>query len=235
VNAQPDSAQAERHLLVVDDDDRIRGLLKEFLARAGFRVTTAADAASARRQLAAIDFDLVVLDVMMPGEDGFSLIRWLRGGGPVRAIPVLMLTARDAAGDRIEGLTLGADDYLPKPFEPQELVLRIEAILRRAGAPAAGAKRLSLGRCSFDVARGELICGEAAVRLTEAEARLLRRLASNAHAPVDRLDLARETADASGRAVDVQVTRLRRKIEADPRTPRYLQTVRGIGYMLAPD
>lgn len=225
----------ERHLLVVDDDDRIRGLLKEYLARSGFRVTAAKDAGSARRQLVTLNFDLVILDVMMPGEDGFSLIRWLRGGGPSRATPVLMLSARDAPGDRIEGLSLGADDYLPKPFEPQELVLRIEAILRRAGAAPAGARRLSLGRCSFDVARGELMCGEAPVRLTEAEARLLRRLASNAHAPVDRMDLARETADASGRAVDVQVTRLRRKIEADPKAPRYLQTVRGVGYMLAPD
>jgi two-component system phosphate regulon response regulator OmpR len=225
----------ERHLLVVDDDDRIRALLKEYLARAGFRVTTAPDAAGARRQLAAIDFDLLILDVMMPGEDGFSLIGWLRGDGPSRATPVLMLTARDATDDRIRGLSLGADDYLPKPFEPQELLLRIEAILRRAGAAPAGARRLSLGLCSFDVARGELLRGEDVVRLTEAEARLLRRLASNAHAPVDRLDLARETADASGRAVDVQVTRLRRKIEADPRVPRYLQTVRGIGYMLAPD
>jgi two-component system phosphate regulon response regulator OmpR len=198
-------------------------------------VTTAPDAAGARRQLAAIDFDLLILDVMMPGEDGFSLIGWLRGDGPSRATPVLMLTARDATDDRIRGLSLGADDYLPKPFEPQELLLRIEAILRRAGAAPAGARRLSLGLCSFDVARGELLRGEDVVRLTEAEARLLRRLASNAHAPVDRLDLARETADASGRAVDVQVTRLRRKIEADPRVPRYLQTVRGIGYMLAPD
>ena len=235
MNASADRPGTERHLLVVDDDDRIRALLKEYLARSGFRVTTAADAAGARRQLAVIDFDLMILDVMMPGEDGFSLIRWLRGGGPARATPVLMLTARDAASDRIEGLSLGADDYLPKPFEPQELLLRIEAILRRAGAPPAGAKRLSLGHCSFDIARGELLRGEDPVRLTEAEARLLRRLASNAHAPVDRLDLARETADASGRAVDVQVTRLRRKIEVDPRAPRYLQTVRGIGYMLAPD
>jgi two-component system phosphate regulon response regulator OmpR len=235
VNASTDPAAMERHLLVVDDDDRIRALLKEYLNRSGFRVTTAADAAGARRQLAAIDFDLMILDVMMPGEDGFSLIRWLRSDGPSRTTPVLMLTARDATGDRIEGLSLGADDYLPKPFEPQELLLRIEAILRRAGAPATGARRLSLGLCSFDVARGELLRGEEAVRLTEAEARLLRRLASNAHAPVDRLDLARETADASGRAVDVQVTRLRRKIEVDPKAPRYLQTVRGVGYMLAPD
>ena len=222
-------------MLIVDDDDRIRSLLKEYLTRSGFRVTAAPDAAGARRQLAVVDFDLLILDVMMPGEDGFSLMRWLRAGGPARATPVLMLTARDGTSDRIEGLSLGADDYLPKPFEPQELLLRIEAILRRAGAPAAGARRLSLGGCSFDMARGELLRGEDPVRLTEAEARLLKRLASNAHAPVDRMDLARETADASGRAVDVQVTRLRRKIEVDPRAPRYLQTVRGIGYMLAPD
>ena len=236
MNAQADPGAPGRHLLVVDDDDRIRGLLKEYLARSGFRVTAAPDAAAARRVLAVIDFDLMVLDVMMPGEDGFALMRWLRAGGPSRATPVLMLTARDAAGDRIEGLSLGADDYLPKPFEPQELLLRIEAILRRAAAaPAAGGRRLSLGRFSFDVGRSELLDGATPVRLTEAEAQLLRRLAANANAPVDRLVLARETADASGRAVDVQVTRLRRKIEDDPKTPRYLQTVRGIGYMLAPD
>jgi two-component system phosphate regulon response regulator OmpR len=146
-----------------------------------------------------------------------------------------MLTARDSATDRIEGLRLGADDYLPKPFEPEELLLRIEAILRRAGAQPQAAERLTLGRCSFDPGRGELSRDEEPVRLTEAETRLLRRLAANAHAPVDRIELARETADPSGRAVDVQVTRLRRKIEADPKAPRYLQTVRGIGYMLAPD
>ncbi|HEY2659089.1 MAG TPA: response regulator transcription factor [Caulobacteraceae bacterium] len=235
MNARVGADSRERHLLVVDDDDRIRDLLREFLARAGFRVSVAADAAAARRLLAALEFDLLVFDVMMPGEDGFSLTRWVRAHAPSRLTPVLMLTARDAADDRIEGLTLGADDYLAKPFEPQELLLRIEAILRRTAAKPAGERRLSLGRCSFDVDRGELLEGEAPVRLTEAEAQLLRRLAANAHAPVDRLDLARETADASGRAVDVQVTRLRRKIEVDPKAPRYLQTVRGVGYMLAPD
>jgi two-component system phosphate regulon response regulator OmpR len=229
------NAQGERHLLIVDDDDRIRSLLKEYLAGAGFRVSAAGDAAAARRMLSMFDFDLIVLDVMMPGEDGFSLTGWLRKAGPSRATPVLLLTARDGAEDRIEGLRRGADDYLPKPFEPEELLLRIEAILRRTGAPAAGRERLSLGRCSFDPARGELMRGDEHVRLTEAEARLLRRLSANAHAAVDRLDLARETADPSGRAVDVQVTRLRRKIEADPKAPRYLQTVRGVGYMLAPD
>jgi two-component system phosphate regulon response regulator OmpR len=229
------ASEGERHLLVVDDDDRIRSLLKEYLTGAGFRVSAAGDAAAARRMLSMFDFDLLVLDVMMPGEDGFSLTEWLRKAGPSRATPVLLLTARDGADDRIEGLRRGADDYLPKPFEPEELLLRIEAILRRTGAPAAGRERLRLGHCSFDPARGELMRGDEHVRLTEAEAKLLKRLSANAHAPVDRLDLARETADPSGRAVDVQVTRLRRKIEADPKAPRYLQTVRGVGYMLAPD
>jgi two-component system phosphate regulon response regulator OmpR len=225
----------DRHLLVVDDDDRIRDLLKEFLTRAGFRVSGAADAAAAKRLMTAMAFDLLVFDVMMPGEDGFALTRWVRTAAASPQTPILMLTARDAADDRITGLTLGADDYLAKPFEPQELVLRIEAILRRAGARPAVEARLYLGQCSFDLGRGELMRGDAPVRLTEAEARLLRRLAANVHAPVDRLVLARETADPSGRAVDVQVTRLRRKIEADPKVPRYLQTVRGVGYMLAPD
>jgi two-component system phosphate regulon response regulator OmpR len=234
VNAQADSPR-ERHLLVVDDDDRIRSLLKEFLSGAGFRVTGASDAAAARRLLASFDFDLLIFDVMMPGEDGFSLMRWVRAAAHARLAPILMLTAKDAADDRIEGLSLGADDYLAKPFEPRELLLRIEAILRRTTARAGGSEPVSLGRCRFDPVRGELTCDERPMKLTEAEARLLRRLASNAHAPVDRMDLARDAADASGRAVDVQVTRLRRKIEADPRAPRYLQTVRGIGYMLAPD
>jgi two-component system phosphate regulon response regulator OmpR len=235
MNARAKAPSRERHLLVVDDDDRIRALLKEYLARAGFRVTVAADAAAARRILETLDFDLLVFDVMMPGEDGFSLTRWVRGGAHSRQTPVLMLTARDSSGDRIEGLSLGADDYLAKPFEPQELLLRIEAILRRTGSRSTGAERLSLGQCSFDPDRGELLLADEPVRLTEAEARLLKRLAANAHTAVDRLDLARETADPSGRAVDVQVTRLRRKIELDPKAPRYLQTVRGVGYMLAPD
>ena len=231
----PRAQPRERHLLVVDDDDRIRGLLKEYLTRSGFRVTGAADAASARRLLGTLDFDLLVFDVMMPGEDGFSLAKWVREAGPSRQTPVLMLTARDGSEDRITGLTLGADDYLAKPFEPQELLLRIEAILRRAGARPGGARVLELGACRFDLDRGELTRDGELIRLTEAETRLLRRLASNAHVAVDRLDLAQETADSSGRAVDVQVTRLRRKIEDDPKAPRYLQTVRGVGYMLAPD
>ncbi len=222
----------ERHLLVVDDDNRIRDLLKEYLNRAGFRVTGAADAASARRLMETLDFDLLVFDVMMPGEDGFSLTRWVRERADT---PVLILTARGMAGDRIEGLTIGADDYLQKPFDPQELLLRIEAILRRTGAKPRPGGRVQLGRCAFDLDRGELFRDEALVRLTEAETQLMRRLANSPHAAVDRLDLARDTADITGRAVDVLVTRLRRKSEDDPKAPRYLQTVRGVGYMLAPD
>lgn len=225
-----------RHLLVVDDDDRIRELLKAYLSREGFRVTTAANAAAARKMLESFDVDLAVFDVMMPGEDGVSLTRWLRGrGGTAGRTPVLMLTARGEPEDRIAGLQVGADDYLGKPFEPQELLLRIEAILRRSGERAPPGGRLSLGACQFDLTRGELIHQGELVKLTEGEAVLLRRLAQNPHEPVDRLELARDTVDPSGRAVDVQVTRLRRKIEAEPKAPRYLQTVRGVGYMLAPD
>jgi two-component system, OmpR family, phosphate regulon response regulator OmpR len=222
----------QRHVLVVDDDDRIRDLLRRFLTRSGFRVTAAADAAAARRLAETLDFDLVVVDVMMPGEDGFSLTRWLRRRG---STPVLILTARGLPDDRIEGLSLGADDYLAKPFEPQELLLRIEAILRRAGPKPSGPRRVALGAFAFDLERAELSRDGAPVRLTEAEAQLLKTLAQNAHAPVDRLDLAGDGAEAGMRAVDVQVTRLRRKLEADPKNPRYLQTVRGVGYMLAPD
>jgi len=232
-----DEALKGRHLLVVDDDDRIRDLLKEYLSRAGFRVTAAPGGAAARKLMDTLDFDLAVFDVMMPGEDGFSLTRWVRdrSGAPGRT-PVLMLTARGLAEDRIEGLRTGADDYLAKPFEPEELLLRIEAILRRAnGQAAAPAGPLGLGVCRFDPERGELTREGALVRLTEGEAQLLKRLSRSPHEPVDRLELAKDTVDPSGRAVDVQVTRLRRKIEDDPKAPRYLQTVRGIGYLLAPD
>jgi two-component system phosphate regulon response regulator OmpR len=225
-----------RHLLIVDDDDRIRELLKEYLARAGFRVTAAAGGAPARKLIGTLDFDLAVFDVMMPGEDGFSLTRWLREQrAPAGRTPVLMLTAMGEPSDRIEGLKLGADDYLAKPFEPEELLLRIEAILRRAQDRPAQGGPLSLGRCQFDPDRGELACDGEPVKLTEAEVALLRQLARSPHEAVERLELARDTVDPSGRAVDVQVTRLRRKIEADPKAPRYLQTVRGIGYRLAPD
>ena len=224
-----------RHLLVVDDDDRLRDLLKEYLIRGGFRVTTAAHAESARRLFELLDFDLVVMDWMMPGEDGLSLTRWLRGRS---STPVLILTARGAPDDRIQGLSTGADDYLGKPFEPQELVLRIEAILRRAGGRAQPERRVALGRYAFDLDRGELSEGDDRIRLTEGEAKLLRRLAVSAHQPVERFELMAALGgedDGAGRAVDVHVTRLRRKVEPDPKAPRYLQTVRGVGYLLSPD
>lgn len=223
---------ARRHLLVVDDDDRIRDLLRRFLVREGFRVTVASDAAAARRLFEQFDFDLIVLDVMMPGEDGFAFTQWLRKRA---AVPVLILTARGLPDDRIEGLSLGADDYLAKPFEPQELLLRIEAVLRRAGPASAGPRQLRLGDCLFDLDRSELSRRGAPVRLTETEAQLLAALARNAHAPVDRFELAGGQDDANARAVDIHVTRLRKKLEVDPKNPRYLQTVRGVGYMLAPD
>lgn len=232
-----------RHLLVVDDDDRIRGLLKEYLSRAGFRVTAASDAVGARRMLGALDFDLMILDVMMPGEDGLSLTRAIRADpGPKAQTPILMLTARGMADERIEGLASGVDDYLPKPFDPQELLLRIEAILRRTGGRRQRAsQRLALGHCSFDLTRGELLIADQPVRLTEAESHLLRRLAQSPNVAIDRLELAKgagpipDVENGAGRAVDIHVTRLRRKIEADPKNPRYIQTVRGVGYMLAPD
>jgi two-component system phosphate regulon response regulator OmpR len=221
---------------VVDDDDRLRDLIKRLLTRAGFRVTTATGADAARKLLELFDVDLIVLDVMMPGETGFELTSWLRAQpGRKGRTPVILLTARGLPDDRIEGLSLGADDYLAKPFEPEELVLRIGAILRRAAERPAPPRRLSLGLCSFDMDRGELTREDAPVRLTRAEVELLRRLAREPHAPVERRYLASGEGEGEGRAVDIQVTRLRRKIEANPKNPRYLQTVRGVGYMLAPD
>jgi two-component system phosphate regulon response regulator OmpR len=230
-----DAGAERRHLLVVDDDAGLRELLKEYLAGSGFRVTTAQNAASARRFLEGVHFDLLIIDVMMPGEDGLAFARWIRNrAGVAGAAPILILTARGAPDDRIEGLSTGADDYLAKPFEPRELVLRIEAILRRTGAATGEEHPVRLGRCQFDPARGELTADGAPVRLTDAETSLLRVLARAANGAVDRQHLV-GGGDASGRAVDIQVTRLRRKIESDPSNPRYLRTVRGRGYMLTPD
>lgn len=233
------SGDPAAHLLVVDDDERIRGLLQKFLVRGGFLVSVARDAAQARRLLTGLEFDLIVLDVMMPGEDGIALTRDLRRH---MTTPILLLTARGESGNRIEGLEAGADDYLVKPFEPKELLLRINAILRRvpqARAADAGPKVLHLGAVRYDVDRGELWNGAEIVRLTATEAALMRIFAAQAGAPVSRErlvgDLGRDEGQAQERAVDVQITRLRRKIEADPKQPRYLQTVRGAGYMLAPD
>jgi two-component system phosphate regulon response regulator OmpR len=228
-------AQPEAHILVVDDDERIRTLLTRYLARSGFYVSAARDAAHARRLLAGLQFDLLIVDVMMPGEDGFSFTASLR---PEIDTPVLLLTARGGAEDRIRGLEIGADDYLPKPFEPRELLLRANAILRRtqpAQAAQEAPRTLTLGSVRYDVARGELWRGDEQVRLTTTESALMRIFARTPHEPVDRLTLLAELDDAQERAVDVQVTRLRRKIEDDPKAPRYLQTVRGAGYMLTPD
>jgi two-component system phosphate regulon response regulator OmpR len=224
-----------RHLLIVDDDDRIRELLKEYLAREGYRVTGAAHAAAARRLMELIEFDLVVLDIMMPGESGLDLTTWVRSKAETSSTPVLLLTARGEADDRVEGLSRGADDYMTKPFDPRELALRIEAILRRTGGKPMSPREIKLGTAVFDMERLELTRDGAPLRLTEAEAQLLKTLALSAHAPVERISLSPDTADITGRAVDVQVTRLRRKLEVDPKNPRYLQTVRGVGYMLAPD
>jgi two-component system phosphate regulon response regulator OmpR len=201
--------------------------------RGGFLVSVARDAAQARRLLSGLEFDLIVLDVMMPGEDGIELTRDLRRH---MTTPILLLTAKGETGNRIEGLEAGADDYLVKPFEPKELLLRINAILRRVPqvrAAEAGPKVLHLGAVRYDVDRGELWHGADIVRLTATEAALMRIFAAQAGAPVSRErlvgDLGRDESQAQERAVDVQITRLRRKIEADPKQPRYLQTVRGEG------
>jgi two-component system phosphate regulon response regulator OmpR len=223
------------HILVVDDDTRLRDLLRKYLADNGFRVSAAADAAEARKALASFDFDLMVLDLMMPGETGLELAHSLR---KERRVPILMLTAMGESSDRITGLETGADDYLTKPFEPRELVLRIHSILRRVNeapqAPAPVGDDVSFGPFRFDIARGELSKGEERVKLTDAERALLVALARNAGATLSREELARLTGPGNNaRTVDVQVTRLRRKIEPDPKFPRYLQTARGRGYRLA--
>ena len=226
-------SQLDAHLLIVDDDERIRDLLKKFLLRQGFLVTSARDAAHARRVLSGLDFDLIVLDVMMPGEDGVSLTRSLR---ETHDTPILLLTARGETENRIAGLEAGADDYLPKPFEPKELLLRINAILRRmpeTPVEATVPKILHLGPIRYDIERGEMWEGEKLVRLTATESQLMKIFSARPGEPVSRTKLVEDLAQE--RAVDVQITRLRRKIESDPKRPRYLQTVRGAGYMLAPD
>jgi len=223
----PDDAA---HLLVVDDDRRIRDLLSRFLASEGYRVTTAETATDARAKLKGLSFDLLVLDVMMPGETGFDLAKAIRGDSNV---PILMLTARDAAESRIRGLEIGADDYLSKPFEPRELSLRIANILRRAQPAAPSpAESVRFGPFVYHLARGELRKGEEIIRLTDREREMLRVLAHSPGETVPRLSLAGNGGSVSERAVDVQVNRLRRKIENNPANPLFVQTVRGIGYRL---
>jgi two-component system phosphate regulon response regulator OmpR len=221
--------QHRSHILAVDDDDRLRDLLKRYLSREGHDVTTAKDAASARKLMATMTFDLVILDVMMPGEDGLSLLKSVRE--KKSDTPIILLTARGQPSERIEGLKLGADDYLAKPFEPEELALRITSILKRAPSEAP-VEELKLAGMSFHVGKGELRKDGRLVRLTESETQLLSILAARAGAAISRHELAMLTAAGVERSVDVQVTRLRRKIERDPREPVHLQTVRGVGYRL---
>ncbi len=224
-------------ILVVDDDARLRGLLSRYLAETGFRVAVAEHAAEARDKLRFLQPDLLVLDVMMPGEDGLALTESLRRER--NDLPVLLLTARGGPEDRIAGFEAGADDYLPKPFDPRELVLRIRAMLRRAPPPApAGAPSgpLPLGVLSFDPDRGELRGPSGPIRLTGGEAALLTALGRRPNEVLSREDIAAALGmdEAGERAIDVQVTRLRRKVEHDPREPRFLHTVRGRGYVLKP-
>jgi len=227
----------DAHILVVDDDARLRGLLSRYLAGEGFRVTTADNAADARAKLRAINPDLLVLDVMMRGESGLDLTTSLRHEQG-HDLPVLLLTARGAPEDRIAGFEAGADDYLGKPFEPRELVLRIRAMLRRAPPPLPEqpAGPVQLGDLVFDRERGELRDADGPLRLTGGEAALLSALAAKPNEVLSREEIASALSmdDAGERAIDVQVTRLRRKVEADPREPRFLHTVRGRGYVLKP-
>jgi len=221
------------HILVVDDDRRLRALLAKFLTENGFRITAAADAAEARSMCDHFVFDALVLDVMMPGENGFDFARWLRTRSQV---PILMLTARADSQDRVTGLEIGADDYLPKPFEPRELVLRLGNIMRRTG-PSGGSDAvlpdvIRFGPFLYRFDRGELRRGEDVIRLTERERDMLNLLGRRLGGHVRREELAGAGASANERTVDVQINRLRRKIENDPANPVFLQTVRGIGYRL---
>lgn len=226
---------AQPHVLVVDDDDRLRALLSRFLTEQDFVVATAASAEEAHHLLRSLSFDLLIVDVMMPGQSGLEFTAELRR---TSTLPIMLLTANGAPTDRIEGLEAGADDYLPKPFEPRELVLRANAILRRAPKAELGGhnRQLAFGEYRYDVARRELLRGDETIRLTETENDLLALLAGQPGAVVTREALmGAGLVDGSERAVDVLITRLRRKIEADPRQPRHLQTVRGEGYRLVAD
>jgi two-component system phosphate regulon response regulator OmpR len=221
------------HLLVVDDDQRLRTLLQRYLTANGFRVTAASDAVEARALIKSIDFDCLVLDVMMPGESGLDLATGLRTQSEV---PILMLTARGEPQDRIAGLERGADDYLAKPFEPRELMLRLNALLKRTkNARPAPLREVRMGECVFDSESGKLTRAGKRIKLTGTEAQMLKLFAANAGRTFSRTQLCDRLNIALERSVDVQVTRLRRKIEDDQKLPLYIQTVRGIGYVLVPD
>ena len=226
----PTPSDDAAHLLVVDDDRRIRELLNRYLMEQGFRVTVAADGPEARRKLESLDFDLIIMDVMMPGESGISLTRSLR---EIRSVPIIMLTALSESGSRIEGLEAGADDYVSKPFEPRELVLRINNILRRnTQTSAPKIEQIMFGPFSFSLTRKELKRGAEVIRLTDREVEIMLMLASKAGETSPRYELVGSDAEIGERTIDVQINRLRRKIEDDPANPVWLQTVRGIGYRL---
>ena len=219
------------HLLVVDDDTRIRNLLKQFLTTNGFRVTVAGTAAEARRKLEGLDFDLLILDVMMPGESGVELTKALRLD---KKVPILMLTALSETDSRIAGLEAGADDYLAKPFDPRELILRINNILRRGGPPPVPKlEQIVFGPYTFQIARRELKKGGETVKLTDREQDILAVFAGRAGETIPRHELVAGEAEVGERTIDVQINRLRRKIERDPANPVWLQTVRGVGYKLS--
>ena len=219
------------HLLVVDDDTRIRNLLKQFLSENGFRITVAGTAAEARRKLEGLDFDLLILDVMMPGESGVDLTRSLR---QAKDVPILMLTALSETDSRISGLEAGADDYLPKPFDPRELILRVNNILRRGGPPATPkVEQIVFGPYTFQIARRELKKSGVAIKLTDREQDILSVFAQRAGETIPRHELVGDGSEVGERTIDVQINRLRRKIERDPANPVWLQTVRGVGYRLS--
>jgi two-component system phosphate regulon response regulator OmpR len=227
------AALNDPHLLVVDDDERLRALLTRYLSSNGFRVSAAPGAGEARALMKSMAFDLLILDVMMPGESGLALARSVRAGSQV---PILMLTARGEPADRIAGLELGVDDYLPKPFEPRELLLRVSALMRRMAPVArAAAGPVKMGAALYDPQGARLTKNGKPVKLTSAEAALLQLFAANAGHAFSRGDLCARLGVSLERSIDVQVTRLRRKIEEDPKLPLYLQTVRGVGYVLVPD
>jgi two-component system phosphate regulon response regulator OmpR len=225
----PDNAP---HILVVDDDERIRDLLARYLVGNGFRVTKARDAATARTALSGLEFDLLILDVMMPGENGFELATSIK---KTHNTPIFMLTALGEPEERVKGLEIGVDDYISKPFEPKELLLRIGNVLRRIESNGGDSDEITIGDLSFSIGRGELRHGSESIKLTERERELLRIFTRRRGETIARHELSSGEGDGSDRAVDVQINRLRRKIEKDPGNPIYLQTVRGRGYILHTD
>jgi two-component system phosphate regulon response regulator OmpR len=220
------------HVLVIDDDQRIRDLLARYLYENGFRVTTSKDAESAKAAMRGLSFDLVLVDWMMPGQSGLDLARELKAS---KNIPVCMLTAQSDPDQRITGLEAGVDDYIPKPFEPRELLLRLRNVIRRGHAPATSGDEVRMGAYVFHIGRGELKRDDESIKITERERELLRQFASRPGVPIPRHELFNDDSTGSERAIDVQINRLRKKFETDPSNPVYLQTVRGKGYILYTD